>query len=120
MFDKNHHVAGPEPLFGKDDERCLDDATFTMTAFVVDPTVATAQNTASVPPNDACVRIRRSIGWALLSHPDAGKVVSPLNYSMAARNEVIGNLMAASDRTCDRYTMFIGEYNSNVKVGFGA
>jgi hypothetical protein len=118
MFDKNHHVAGPEPLFGKDDERCLDDATFTMTAFAVDPTVT--RGNLPTDTSDGCLRIRRSIGWALSSHPATGQAASPLNYSAAGRNEVIGNLLAASDRKCDRYTMFIGQFNSNVKVGFGA
>ena len=108
LFDSNHTVSAAEPLFGKGDERCLDDPTFLLTIYA---------DESDIKPDkavDVCTRMRRSIQWAL--QPKRGTAqLSPQEQ----RNEVVDALMAASDRKCGRYTAFLQQYDGNVNSTFG-
>jgi hypothetical protein len=106
LFDPKHHVSAAEPLFGDNDERCLDDPTFMLTLFAPLPDAQ-----AKVDP---CTRMKRAIAWGLLSHG-----VSVNGYNERARNEVVDALMAASDRKCGRYIAFLQQYDGNVNSTFG-
>ena len=109
LFDPKHHVSGAEPLFGDNDERCLDDPTFMLTLFA--PSGA-REDEARV---DVCTRMKRSIGWGLQAHGAVGNGA----YDQRGRNEVIDGLMAASDRKCGRYINFLQQYDGNVNATFG-
>ena len=99
MFDKDQHVSGAEPLFGRNDMQCLDDPTFLLTIYGTVP--------AKLP--QACQDMRNSIAAALAREGD----------KKVQRNEVIDGLMAASDRKCGRYIAFLQQYDANVNSTFG-
>jgi hypothetical protein len=113
MFDPNQHVAAAEPLFGQGDEQCLNDPTFLLSTFAQD---SPGGQTQPKDPNnpDICTRIKWSLYWGLKSH---GGTLT--NYDARARNEVVGAILAASDRKCGNYVAFLQQYNGNVKAGFG-
>lgn len=109
MFDPDQHVSAAEPLFGKADLQCLDDATFLLTLYAPDPVT-------NRPP--ACSSIRAAIA-AALPH-QAGPVLPEKDrYGKVQRNEVVDGLMAASDRKCGRYIAFLQQYDGNVNSTFG-
>src|SRR4051812_48997158 len=83
-FDPKHHVSGAEPLFGVNDERCLDDPTFMLTIY--------APGADQVPAtNDPCARMR----WAIIQGLRAHGTEKPEENDRRGRNEVIDGLMTA-------------------------
>ena len=88
-FDPNQHVSGAEPLLGKRGSEC--DATTLLTAFAPGTAVQSSAN-----KTDWCDSLRNAMAWALKAHPGSPGV-GGYSYTKAARNEVVGMLMA--DRT---------------------
>jgi hypothetical protein len=108
LFDSNHNVSAAEPLFGKGDERCLDDPTFLLTIYAEEKQVDPDKSV------DVCTRMRRAIQWALRTNAGGAQP-----SAQEQRNEVVDALMAASDRKCGRYTAYLQQYDGNVNSTFG-
>jgi len=76
MLDPNQHLGGAEPLFGVRGNEC--DAASMMQIFAAEPSRVDPKTGQPIAPDmnpktvDACTRLRRSIAWTLLSHPQTG------------------------------------------------
>lgn len=111
MFDPDQHVSSAEPLWGKNDLRCLDNPTFLL-ALLSNKDIS-QQNWPAV-----CRQMAVSIRDTLPAMP-AQDLNSPPRYTALQRNEIIDAMMSASDRKCSRYIAFLQQYDGNVNSTFG-
>ena len=129
-FDRNHHVAAAEPLFGRDEDRCIDSPSFLLSIFS-ESEAAPMGVPARLEPT--CQRLRESIiavlraqfpsatpaGATLAAGTPAWDRGEAAQYDERARNEIVDALVASSNRRCGRYMAFLQTYDSNINVSFG-
>lgn len=127
-FDKNHHVSAAEPLFGKDEDRCLDSPQFLLALYAeaaVPGSGATHLGDGELRRIAACRQvmgaIRAAMDFGSFEGPGAatGSPRTAEPYSDRQRNEVIDALMAASNRKCSRYIAFLQQYDANINSTLG-
>jgi hypothetical protein len=118
LFDKTHHVAAAEPLFGKGEDRCLDSPGFLISITAKAPAATSAAQPRTRDPlaDPACVRLSQTISGALQTPQNSA---TSSGYDERQRNEVIDALIAASNRKCGRYTAFLQTYDANINSTFG-
>ena len=131
LFNRNQHVAAAEPLFGRREDRCLENPSFLMSIFAQRQQQTGTDQTGNETPGATlvgdslqatCNRLRGSISAVLMASftPAApGGTPSPAAYDQRARNEVMDALVASSNRRCGRYMAFLQTYDANINTSFG-
>ncbi len=104
----DRNLAAAEPLFSKDEERCLNRA---------DQLLALIYNVelSDVVANSNCGNIRTTFRY-IITHDEEYR-----QYNTQDRNEIIDALMASSNRKCTRYVALLknadGAINSALSLG---